>query len=298
MHFVKKKIKEKRKDFVKKLKSGKILRVPGAYNPLTAKLIEEIGYDAVYVSGGVMSNDLGYPDIGLTTLEDVSNRSKQIARVTNLPTIVDIDTGFKSCKKTIKTFEKVGVTAVHLEDQIEQKRCGHLDNKELISIKKMVKKINECVKSRKDKNFKIIARSDAKNVEGLDKMIDRCKAYIDAGAEIIFPEALHDEKEFEIVRKSLNCYLLANMTEFGKTKLLNYKQLENLGYNIVIYPVTTQRLAMKNVEDGLRAIFADGHQNNVIDKMQTRKRLYDLVEYEKYNSLDEKIYNFSTEGHE
>ena len=298
MHFVKKKIKEKRKDFVKKLKSGKILRVPGAYNPLTAKLIEEIGYDAVYVSGGVMSNDLGYPDIGLTTLEDVSNRSKQIARVTNLPTIVDIDTGFKSCKKTIKTFEKVGVTAVHLEDQIEQKRCGHLDNKELISIKKMVKKISECVKSRKDKNFKIIARSDAKSVEGLDKMIDRCKAYIDAGAEIIFPEALHDEKEFEKVRKSLNCYLLANMTEFGKTKLLNFKQLENLGYNIVIYPVTTQRLAMKNVEDGLRAIFADGHQNNVIDKMQTRKRLYDLVEYEKYNSLDEKIYNFSTEGHE
>ena len=298
MHFVKKKIKEKRKDFVKKLKSGKILRVPGAYNPLTAKLIEEIGYDAVYVSGGVMSNDLGYPDIGLTTLEDVSNRSKQIARVTNLPTIVDIDTGFKSCKKTIKTFEKVGVTAVHLEDQIEQKRCGHLDNKELISLKKMVKKINECVKSRKDKNFKIIARSDAKSVEGLDKMIDRCKAYIDSGAEIIFPEALHDEKEFEKVRKSLNCYLLANMTEFGKTKLLNYKQLENLGYNIVIYPVTTQRLAMKNVEDGLRAIFTDGHQNNVIDKMQTRKRLYDLVEYEKYNSLDEKIYNFSTEGHE
>ena len=298
MHFVKKKIKEKRKDFVKKLKSGKILRVPGAYNPLTAKLIEEIGYDAVYVSGGVMSNDLGYPDIGLTTLDDVSHRSKQIARVTNLPTIVDIDTGFKSCKKTIKTFEKVGVTAVHLEDQIEQKRCGHLDNKELISIKKMVKKISECVKSRKDKNFKIIARSDAKSVEGLDKMIDRCKAYIDSGAEIIFPEALHDEKEFEKVRKSLNCYLLANMTEFGKTKLLNYKQLENLGYNIVIYPVTTQRLAMKNVEDGLRAIFADGHQNNVIDKMQTRKRLYDLVEYEKYNSLDEKIYNFSTEGHE
>ena len=298
MHFVKKKIKEKRKDFVTKLKSGKILRVPGAYNPLSAKLIEEIGYDAVYVSGGVMSNDLGYPDIGLTTLEDVSYRSKQIARVTNLPTIVDIDTGFKSCKKTIKTFEKVGVTAVHLEDQIEQKRCGHLDNKELISIKKMVKKISECVKSRKDKNFKIIARSDAKSVEGLDKMIDRCKAYIDSGAEIIFPEALHDEKEFEKVRKSLNCYLLANMTEFGKTKLLNYKQLENLGYNIVIYPVTTQRLAMKNVEDGLRAIFADGHQNNVIDKMQTRKRLYDLVEYEKYNSLDEKIYNFSTEGHE
>ena len=298
MHFVKKNTKEKRLDFVKKLKKNKILRAPGAYNPLTAKLIEEIGYDAVYVSGGVMSNDLGYPDIGLTSLKDVSNRSKQISRVTNLPTIVDIDTGFKSCKETIKVFEKVGVVAVHIEDQVSRKRCGHLNNKELISTEKMVKKINECVKAKKDKNFKIIARSDARNVEGLEKMIDRCKSYINAGAEIIFPEALKDEKEFENVRKKLKCYLLANMTEFGKSKLLSYKKLENLGYNIVIYPVTTQRLAMKNVEDGLRAIFEDGHQNNIIDKMQTRKRLYDLVEYEKYNTLDEKIYNFSTEGHE
>ncbi len=298
MHFIKKKPEEKREEFDKKLKSKKILRVPGAYNPLTAKVIEEIGYDAVYVSGGVMSNDLGYPDIGLTTLQDVSNRANQIARVTNLPTIVDIDTGFKSCKETIETFEKFGITGVHIEDQVAQKRCGHLENKELVTKEEMIKKIKECVNSKKDKNFKVIARSDAKSVEGIDKMIDRCKSYIDAGAEIIFPEALHDEKEFEKVRKSLNCYLLANMTEFGKSKLLNYKELENIGYNIVIYPVTTQRLAMKNVEDGLRAIFDDGHQNNIIDKMQTRKRLYDLVEYEKYNSLDEKIYNFSTEGHE
>ncbi len=298
MHFVKKNPEEKRVSLVEKLKSNKILRVPGAYNPLTAKVIEEIGYDAVYVSGGVMANDLGFPDIGLTTLEDVSTRSYLISRVTSLPTIVDIDTGFKSCEKTIQTFEEFGVAAVHLEDQIAQKRCGHLENKELISTNEMVKKIKECVRAKKDPNFKIIARSDAKSVEGLDKMIDRCKAYIDAGAEIIFPEALADEKDFETVRKSLNCYLLANMTEFGKTKLFNYKDLENFGYNIVIYPVTTQRLAMKSVEDGLRDIFKDGHQNNIIDKMQTRKRLYEIVEYEKYNSLDEKIYNFSTEGHE
>ncbi len=298
MHFIEKDLIQKRIDLDTKLKSNKILRVPGAYNPLTAKLIEEIGYDAVYVSGGVMANDLGFPDIGLTTLQDVSTRSYLISRVTNLPTIVDIDTGFKSCKETIETFEEFGIAAVHLEDQIEQKRCGHLDNKELISKDKMVSKIKECVSSRKDKNFKIIARSDAKSVEGIDCMIDRCKAYVDAGAEVIFPEALKDEKEFELVRKSLDCYLLANMTEFGKSKLLNYKQLEDLGYNIVIYPVSTQRLAMKNVEDGLRAIFADGHQNNIIDKMQTRKRLYDLVEYEKYNALDEKIYNFNKDGHE
>ena len=298
MHFVEKNAEQKRIDLDQKLKSKQTLRFPGAYNPLTAKVIEEIGYDGVYVSGGVMSNDLGYPDIGLTTLNDVSKRSEQIARVTNLPTIVDIDTGFKSCEETIETFEKFGISAVHLEDQVERKRCGHLDNKELISKDEMVKKIEECVSSKKDKNFKIIARSDAKSVEGIDKMINRCKAYVDAGADIIFPEALSDEKEFEKVRNSLDCYLLANMTEFGKSKLLNFKDLENLGYNIVIYPVTTQRLAMKSVEDGLRAIFADGHQNNLLDKMQTRKRLYDLVEYEKYNSLDETIYNFSTEGHE
>ena len=298
MHFIEKKPEEKREILNQKLKSNKILRVPGAYNPLTAKVIEEIGYDAVYVSGAVMANDLGFPDIGLTTLEDVSTRSYLISRVTNLPTIVDIDTGFKSCEKTIQTFEEFGVAAVHLEDQIERKRCGHLDNKELISTEKMVNKIKECVKAKKDKNFKIIARSDANSVEGIDKMINRCKAYIDAGAEIIFPEALLNEKEFETVRKSLDCYLLANMTEFGKTKLLNFNDLENLGYNIVIYPVTTQRLAMKSVEDGLRAIFKDGHQSNIIDKMQTRKRLYEIVDYEKYNSLDEEIYNFDKEGHE
>ncbi|WP_440934404.1 methylisocitrate lyase [Candidatus Pelagibacter sp.] len=298
MHFVEKEPREKRIDFDTKLKSNKILRVPGAYNPLTAKLIEEIGYDAVYVSGGVMANDLGFPDIGLTTVQDVSTRSYLISRVTNLPTIVDIDTGFKSCKETIEIFEKFGITGVHIEDQIERKRCGHLENKELISKDAMVKKIKECVSSKKDKNFKIIARSDAKSVEGIEKMIERCKAYIDAGAQIIFPEALQDEKDFEKVRKELSGYLLANMTEFGKSKLLNYKELENLGYNIVIYPVTTQRLAMKNVEDGLRDIYANGHQNNIIDRMQTRKRLYELVDYEKYNSLDEKIYNFSTKGHE
>tara|TARA_B100002052_G_C15810415_1_gene565605 strand:- start:367 stop:1263 length:897 start_codon:yes stop_codon:yes gene_type:complete len=298
MHFIQKKPEEKRIDLDNKLSSNKILRVPGAFNPLTAKLIEEIGYDAVYVSGGVMSNDLGYPDIGLTTLKDVSNRSNQIARVTNLPTIVDIDTGFKSCKDTIETFENYGISAVHIEDQIERKRCGHLENKKLISKEQMVQKIKDCVKAKKDKNFKIIARSDAKSVEGIDKMIERCKSYIDAGAEIIFPEALKDEKEFEKVRKSLSSYLLANMTEFGKSKLMSFRELENLGYNIVLYPVTSQRLAMKNVEDGLRAIFTDGHQNNIIDMMQTRKRLYDLVDYEKYNSLDEKIYNFNTDGHE
>ena len=162
----------------------------------------------------------------------------------------------------------------------------------------MVKKIKECVGSRKDKNFLIIARTDANSVEGLDKTLDRIKAYEDAGADMIFPEAMKDEKEFETVRRISKKYLLANMTEFGKSKLLNKSELENLGYNVVIYPVTTQRLAMKNVEDGLKSIFKSGDQNNILDKMQTRKRLYELVEYEKYNTPDKKITDFITEGHE
>ena len=298
MHFTKKTVAEKRKDFIKKLQSNKLLRFPGAYNPLCAKLIAEIGFDGVYVSGGVMSNDLGLPDIGLTTLEQVSLRSAQISRVTDLPTIVDVDTGFGNCKKTIETFESKGLAGCHLEDQVAEKRCGHLDNKELVTKNEMVKKIKECVAAKKDKNFLIIARTDANSVEGLDKTIDRIKSYEDAGADMIFPEAMKDENEFEKVRKNSKKYLLANMTEFGKSKLLSKKELENLGYNLVIYPVTTQRLAMKSAEDGLKSIFKDGHQNNIIDKMQTRKRLYELVEYEKYNTPDKKITDFSTEGHE
>ena len=298
MHFTKKTVSNKRSDLIKNLKSKKLLRFPGAYNPLCAKLIAEIGFDGVYISGGVMSNDLGLPDIGLTTLYQVSYRSGQIARVTDLPTIVDIDTGFGNCKKTIEVFENKGLAGCHLEDQIAEKRCGHLDNKELVSKEEMVKKIKDSVKARKDSNFLIIARTDANSVEGLDKTLERIKAYEDAGADMVFPEAMKDEIEFEKVRKAAKGYLLANMTEFGKSKLLDKKQLENLGYNIVIYPVSTQRLAMQNVEMGLKTIFNDGHQNNIVDKMQTRKRLYELVEYEKYNTPDKKITDFSKEGHE
>ena len=298
MHFTKKNSLEKRKELKKRLKGNKILKFPGAYNPLTAKLIAEISFDGIYISGAVMANDLGIPDIGLTTLNEVSYRANQIARVTDLPSIVDADTGFGNCGKTIKTFEDFGLSGCHIEDQIDQKRCGHLDNKEVIPINDMTDKIKTAVNSRKDKNFLIIVRTDANLVEGLEKTIQRVKAYEDAGADIIFPESMKDEKEFEKIRKNSKTFLLANMTEFGKSKILSAKELENLGYQIVIYPVTTQRLALKNVEDGLRAIMRDGHQNNIIDKMQTRKRLYELVEYEKYNEPNKKITDFKTDGHE
>ena len=298
MHFTKKNPSEKRIELKNKLKKQKILRFPGAYNPLTAKLISEIGFDGIYISGAVMANDLGFPDIGITTLKEVSYRAAQISKVTDLPSIVDADTGFGDCKKTIETFELLGLSGCHIEDQIEKKRCGHLDNKEIISLDKMVEKIKIASNSRKDKNFLIIARTDANSVEGLNKTVERVKAYEDAGADIIFPEAMKDEKEFEKIRKNTKVNLLANMTEFGKSKILSASQLESLGYDIVIYPVTTQRLAMKNVEDGLRVIFKDGHQNNIIDRMQTRKRLYELVEYEKYNTPDKKITDFKTDEHE
>ena len=298
MHFTKKSFFQKREGLKNKLKKQKILKFPGAYNPLTAKLISEIGFDGIYISGAVTANDLGFPDIGITTLKEVSYRANQISRVSDLPSIVDADTGFGDCKKTIETFENLGLSGCHIEDQIDEKRCGHLDNKEIIPLATMVNKIKTAVKAKKDKNFFIIARTDANSVEGIEKTIDRIKAYEDAGADIIFPEAMKNEKEFEKIRKNSKAHLLANMTEFGKSKLLSTGQLENLGYNIVIYPVTTQRLAMKNVEDGLRAIMKDGHQNNIIDKMQTRKRLYELVEYEKYNTPDKKITDFKTDGHE
>jgi len=298
MYFTKKNSYEKRIELRNRLKKQKILKFPGAYNPLTAKLIFEIGFDGVYISGAVMANDLGIPDIGITTLKEVSYRANQIARISDLPSIVDADTGFGNCKETIKTFENLGLAGCHIEDQIDQKRCGHLDNKEIIPLNKMVDKIKTAVNSKKDNNFLIIARTDANIVEGINKTIERVKAYEDAGADIIFPEAMKDEKEFEQIRKNTKINLLANMTEFGKSKILPANTLEKLGYDIVIYPVTTQRLAMKNVEDGLRDIFKNGHQNNIIDKMQTRKRLYELVDYEKYNTPDKKITDIKTDGHE
>lgn len=286
---------EKRKQLRAALDSGKLLRVPGAYNPLVAKLVEKIGFDAVYVSGGVMANDLGMPDIGLTTLTEITQRTSQIAKVTNLPTIIDIDTGFgetMSVHRTIQEIEYAGIAGCHMEDQVSQKRCGHLDNKILISTQDMCQKITTAAQAKSDENFLLIARTDAKQSEGIDKAIDRAKAYVDAGAEMIFPEALHTEKEFEQFRKAVDVPLLANMTEFGKSKLLTKEQLENLGYNLVIYPVTTQRLAVGAVARGLEQILADGTQEHVVKDMQTRQDLYDLIEYEKYNELDQSIYNF------
>lgn len=258
-------------------------------------LIEEIGFDGVYISGAVLSNDLGLPDIGLTTLTEVSRRGREISRTTNLPSIIDIDTGFgetMSVARTVQEMIDLGISGCHIEDQVNPKRCGHLDNKSLVDRSDMIKKIKAGANAKTDSNFVLMARTDARASEGLDKAIERAKAYVDAGADMIFPEALQDEKEFEAFRKAIKVPLLANMTEFGKSKLLDRKTLESLGYNMVIYPVTTLRLAMKAVEDGLRHIDQEGSQNKILDNMQHRSRLYEILKYEDYNTFDQNIFNF------
>lgn len=287
---------EKRKNFREQLKSGNLLQFPGSFSPLVSMLIEKKGFDGVYISGSVLSNDLGYPDIGLTTLTEVAQRGRQIARTTSLPAIIDADTGWgepMNVTRTIQEFIEMGLAGCHLEDQMNPKRCGHLDNKSVVSTDEMVKKIKAGANGKKmDPNFLLIARTDARASEGLEKAIERAKAYVDAGADMIFPEALQDENEFAAMRKAISVPLLANMTEFGKGKLYTKSELENLGYNLVIYPVTTLRLAMGAAEKGLDIIKSTGSQTDAVPMMQTRQQLYDLTAYEAYNQFDQSIFNF------
>jgi methylisocitrate lyase len=295
MLFAKKTAAEKRSSFKKALSSGKLLRFPGAMNPLTAMMIEKKGFEGVYISGAALSADLGLPDIGLTTLSEVAGRGNQIARVTELPAIIDADTGFgepMNMARTIQVMDEMGLAGCHLEDQENPKRCGHLDNKSVVSISDMAKKVKAAARAKRDANFIVIARTDARAGEGLEKAIERAKAYADAGADMIFPEAMQDEKEFEAMRKAVKVPLLANMTEFGKSKLLTAKQLETLGYNLVIYPVTTLRLAMGAIDRGLDVIKKEGTQESLLGQMQHRKDLYELIRYEEYNQFDQDIFNF------
>lgn len=278
------------------LTSEKITRLPGAINPLTAKLIQEIGFEGVYVSGGAFSAALGLPDIGLTTLTEVVAHSRQIAGVTDLPVLIDADTGFgepMSAARTVLAAEDAGIAGLHLEDQVNPKRCGHLDGKAIVPVDEMVRRLRAAVSARRDPNFVICARTDAAGIDGIDAAIDRAKAYADAGADLIFTEALHTTADFEKFRAAVDIPLLANMTEFGKSQLVPAQLLEKIGYNAVIYPVTTLRLAMGAIERGLRVIHEEGTQETLVEDMQTRSRLYELLEYERYNEFDSGIFNFA-----
>ncbi|HCT14662.1 methylisocitrate lyase [Corynebacterium nuruki] len=292
---------DRRRAFRESLNSPEITRLPGAFSPLVARAIQEKGFEGVYVSGAVVAADLALPDIGLTTLTEVAGRARQIARATDLPVLVDADTGFgepMSAARTVSELEDAGIAGCHLEDQVNPKRCGHLDGKEVVPTDVMLRRIGAAVKERRDDQFVICARTDAAGVEGIDSAIERAKAYADAGADLIFTEALHTPAEFEKFRAAVDIPLLANMTEFGKSELLSAGQLQDLGMNAVIYPVTTLRIAMGQVEEALGEIAETGTQKEWLERMQHRSRLYELLRYSEYNEFDTSVFTYSRENYD
>lgn len=287
---------EKRANLRAALDSGKLQLVPGAFNPLSAKLIQNKGFDGVYISGAVIAADLGLPDIGLTTLSEVANRAKQISRMTDLPSLVDADTGFgepMNVARTIQELEDAGVAGLHIEDQVNPKRCGHLDGKAVVDAATATKRIRAAVDARRDPNLLIMARTDIRAIDGLAVAIDRVKALVDAGADAIFPEAMVDLSEFAAIRAAVDVPILANMTEFGKSELFTTEQLAGVGINLVIYPVSLLRLAMGAAERGLDTIRREGSLTSEVPNMQTRARLYELLDYEAYNTFDTSVFNFT-----
>ncbi|WP_243075430.1 methylisocitrate lyase [Microbacterium sp. SS28] len=286
---------EKRRAFRERLASGELLRFPGAFNPLSARLIEQKGFEGVYISGAVLSADLGLPDIGLTTLTEVAGRGAQIARMTDLPAIIDADTGFgepMNVARTIQTLEDAGVAGAHIEDQINPKRCGHLDGKAVVDESTAIKRIRAAADARRDPDFLIMARTDIRAVEGMDAAIDRAKALVDAGADAIFPEAMRSLEEFAAVRAAVDVPILANMTEFGKSDLFSVDQLRDVGVNIVIWPVSLLRIAMGAASRALDTLQGDGHLTAKLGEMQHRADLYDLIDYEAYGHFDNNVFNF------
>ena len=287
---------EKRKAFRAGLASGTLQRFPGAFNPLSAPLIQEKGFEGVYISGAVIAADLGLPDIGLTTLTEVATRGGQIARLTDLPALIDADTGFgepMNVARTVQTIEDAGIAGLHIEDQVNPKRCGHLDGKAVVDSDTAIKRIKAAVQARRDPDFLIMARTDIRAAEGLGAAIDRAKQLVDAGADAIFPEAMKDLGEFEAMRKAVDVPLLANMTEFGKSELFTNQQLQDVGLNMVIYPVSLLRVAMGAAERALDTLVAEGSLNSEVAGMQTRARLYELNDYEAYNAFDTSVFNFT-----
>jgi methylisocitrate lyase len=287
---------EKRRLFRERLATGELLRFPGAFNPLSARLIERKGFEGVYISGAVLAADLGLPDIGLTTLTEVAGRGQQIARMTELPAIIDADTGFgepMNVARTIQTLEDAGLAGAHIEDQINPKRCGHLDGKTVVDENTAIKRIRAAVDGRRDPNFLVMARTDIRAVEGLDAATDRAKALVDAGADAIFPEAMRTLEEFAAIRAAVDVPILANMTEFGKSELFTTDQLRDVGVNIVIWPVSLLRIAMGAAGRALDTLDTEGHLTGKLDEMQHRADLYDLIDYEQYNAFDSSVFTFT-----
>ena len=286
---------QKRLDLRALLTPGAAQPFPGAFTPLSAKLIEEKGFPGVYISGAVIANELGLPDVGLTTLSEVAARGRQIARSTDLPCLIDADTGFgepMNVARTVQELEEAGLAGCHIEDQVNPKRCGHLDGKTMVDLETATQRIRAGADGRRDDRFLVMARTDLRATSGLGAAIDRMKALVDAGADAIFPEALQDLSEFEQVCAALEVPVLANMTEFGRSELLTRAQLADAGVAMVIYPVTLLRAAMGAAERVLDTITAEGTQAPRVPEMLTRARRYEFVDYEGYNQFDTSVFDF------
>ena len=267
--------------------------MPGAFNGISAKLVEKAGFKALYISGaGLVNGVAAMPDVGLLTMSEVETQASYIINAVNIPCIVDGDTGFGetvNVMRMVKGLEGIGAAGVHIEDQELPKKCGHLSGKKLVSPQAMAEKIASAVEARKDPDFIVIARTDARGVEDIKTAIERANIYLEAGADVIFPEALESKEEFVTFKKEVNAPLLANMTEFGKTPLITVTEFEDIGYSIVIFPLTSFRVMIKAVQDALGKLKVEGTQKDLIEKMLTRKELYELIGYNEYEGLDKKI---------
>jgi len=257
---------------------------PGAFNALVARAVARAGFESVYISGGATANSAGYPDIGLITLTEMCRTIREIAQASGLPVIADADTGYGEVEMVARTaveYERAGAAGMHIEDQVFPKRCGHLDGKELIAKEDMIEKVRAACENRISKQFLIIARTDARSVHGIKEAFARGNAYRNVGgADMIFPEGLESEAEFAQFAKECPGLLLANMTEFGKTPSIPFKRFEEMGYRLVIYPLTMQRIAMGHITKALQALRCDGSAESLLPQMQTRNELYDLLDYE------------------
>lgn len=267
--------------------------MPGCFNAPVAMMAEKLGFEAIYISGaGIINGTTGYPDIALLGVEEVARAASYITNAVGVPALCDADTGFGEVlqvMRTVQIFEAAGVAGIHLEDQVMPKRCGHLAGKRLISSTDMARKLTAAVEARSNKDFLLVARTDARAVEGFDASVERGLRYVDAGADAIFVEALQTEEEFGRYAERVQVPLLANMTEFGKTPQLTVQQFADLGYAMVIFPMTTFRVMMKAVEGVLSEIRDQGSPVAWLDRMQTRAELYELVGYDDYNDMDEKL---------
>jgi methylisocitrate lyase len=266
------------------------LMIPGVFNALTARLSERAGFRAAYQSGAALSASLAaLPDVGLVTQTEFAEQGRYLASAVSIPVISDADTGFGEAlavERTVALFESAGLAGLHLEDQQMPKRCGHLSGKSLVSTAEMVSKLKAAVAARRDPSFVIIARTDGRASEGIEAAIERAQAYVEAGADMIFPEALESQDEFGRFAKAMRVPLLANMTEFGKSPLLSASELAKLGYAAVLFPVTMLRVAAKAVAEALAQLARDGSQKGFVDRMQTRAELYDLLDYTGFEARD------------